>query len=253
MRFVIEGNPIPQKRHRTTTIGGYARQYDPQKKEKERIKGIMTSLLKDWWDSDPNQTNKLLIADYYLISFEFYLPYPKRFKLSNMNLNLWGLEPCNSKPDFDNLEKFVCDCANEILIKDDCQIIQGDVKKYYSSIPRTVINIMPKSHINLSPEAEKILSLVSPTEFVELIEVIDELQKCLQDIDDVERVGQEVFAENSEYHRRQLEATAYSLSLMADKFSPMLQKITKKCPEYWKKCKKIEQCCDSYGIGKTLC
>lgn len=44
-------------------------------------------------------------------------------------------------PDFDNFEKFICDCMNKIVFKDDKQIVSCRSDKRYSDQPRTEILI----------------------------------------------------------------------------------------------------------------
>jgi len=46
-----------------------------------------------------------------------------------------------SKPDLDNYIKFVLDCLNEILFKDDAQIVRISSAKAYGESPRTEIMI----------------------------------------------------------------------------------------------------------------
>lgn len=45
------------------------------------------------------------------------------------------------KPDFDNIGKVVCDSLNGIAYRDDAQIVDGLVRKFYSDTPRVVVKI----------------------------------------------------------------------------------------------------------------
>lgn len=45
------------------------------------------------------------------------------------------------KPDFDNIGKIVCDSLNGIAYRDDSQIVDGLVRKFYSTNPRVVVTI----------------------------------------------------------------------------------------------------------------
>jgi len=40
------------------------------------------------------------------------------------------------KPDVDNLAKVVCDALNKIAYRDDAQVVDAQVSKYYSDQPR---------------------------------------------------------------------------------------------------------------------
>ena len=46
-----------------------------------------------------------------------------------------------NKPDLDNILKFVCDCFNEILFKDDAQVVSIQAIKRYGDNPRTEITL----------------------------------------------------------------------------------------------------------------
>lgn len=46
------------------------------------------------------------------------------------------------KPDFDNIGKVICDALNKIAYRDDSQIVDAQVRKFYSDRPRVVVTIM---------------------------------------------------------------------------------------------------------------
>ena len=68
------------------------------------------------------------------------------------------------KPDCDNVLKIVADSLNQIAYKDDSQIVETSVKKYYAEIPRVEVEIYHISdpdtiydgliEINIEEEAE---------------------------------------------------------------------------------------------------
>lgn len=47
-----------------------------------------------------------------------------------------GLIRPTKKPDVDNLTKVVCDALNKIAYRDDAQVVDAQVSKYYSDQPR---------------------------------------------------------------------------------------------------------------------
>ena len=49
------------------------------------------------------------------------------------------------KSDWDNVGKIIADSLNEIAYKDDVQIVDGQVRKFYSSEPRVVVTIQEAS------------------------------------------------------------------------------------------------------------
>lgn len=45
------------------------------------------------------------------------------------------------KPDWDNIGKVVADSLNQIAYRDDAQIVEAVVKKYYADVPRIEVTI----------------------------------------------------------------------------------------------------------------
>ena len=45
------------------------------------------------------------------------------------------------KPDFDNIGKIVCDALNDIAYHDDAQIVDAQVRKFFSDDPKVVVTI----------------------------------------------------------------------------------------------------------------
>lgn len=45
------------------------------------------------------------------------------------------------KPDFDNIGKIICDALNGIAYRDDAQIVDALVRKFYSDTPRVIVEI----------------------------------------------------------------------------------------------------------------
>lgn len=45
------------------------------------------------------------------------------------------------KPDFDNIGKIVCDALNDIAYHDDAQIVDAQVRKFFSDDPKAVVTI----------------------------------------------------------------------------------------------------------------
>jgi Holliday junction resolvase RusA-like endonuclease len=45
------------------------------------------------------------------------------------------------KPDLDNIAKIICDSLNTIAYKDDSQIVEMEIRKFYSDVPRVVVTL----------------------------------------------------------------------------------------------------------------
>jgi len=52
-----------------------------------------------------------------------------------------GIIRPTKKPDIDNICKIICDSLNKIAYHDDSQIVDCQVRKFYSERPRVVVTI----------------------------------------------------------------------------------------------------------------
>lgn len=129
MKYIIEGQPIPLARPRIS--GRHC--YDSQKQYKLAY-GIMLQ--------NQHGDQKLFEKPLHLDAV-FYFKKP----LANMNRQTSRLKPNKqykedgtayaSKPDLDNLAKFLLDVCNGILFRDDCLVASMTIKKVYGDISRT--------------------------------------------------------------------------------------------------------------------
>ena len=70
----------------------------------------------------------------------FYMQIPKSYSAKKQRA-LEGKYHC-SKPDNDNLQKFIEDLVKNLIIEDDSQIAVTSARKIYSSNPRTVFSFV---------------------------------------------------------------------------------------------------------------
>src|SRR5260221_8905389 len=124
--ITIIGTPVPWKSH-----GGYGRRsFKPLWRERE------------FYQEKIREQYKVSIllgsikADYY-----FYLPILKSFSFKKKLLAAEGKIRPDKLPDRDNCAKFLSDCLQGIIFKDDGQIVAGSVEKLYHESPRTYIRI----------------------------------------------------------------------------------------------------------------
>lgn len=145
MEITIPGDPIAKARARTVRRGKISMSYDPQQVQKEYCKNFLKWKLKTLFESNDKEIlielNKIASAEFFSVDIESYMPIPKSLSKHKRKALEGDCIYHNKKPDGDNLMKFVFDCANGILFKDDSQIVKGSFEKIYSSNPRTVINI----------------------------------------------------------------------------------------------------------------
>ncbi len=142
----VEGVPKSQKRHRTSSVNGYIRNYDPSSKDKSVFEKKLT------------QSNPKLLTGAISLSLTFYMPRPKNhYRTGRYKHKLKGKSPVYhlNKPDIDNLIKFVLDSGNGILWKDDSQIFQIEALKKYCKYPRTEIEYWEIPYENTRERIEK--------------------------------------------------------------------------------------------------
>lgn len=70
-----------------------------------------------------------------------YYSIPKSASKKKAELMKGGIIRPTKKPDVDNLAKCVADSINNIAYKDDSQIVEMVINKYYCEIPRVVVEL----------------------------------------------------------------------------------------------------------------
>jgi Holliday junction resolvase RusA-like endonuclease len=127
MRLMILGEPCAKQRPRL----GKGFTYTPEKtvnyetlvkqlyilQQKERLEGAL----------------KLTVNAFFSI--------PKSTSKKNKEKMLQGEIRPTKKPDWDNVGKIISDALNEMAYKDDCQIVDAIVRKWYSDNPRVEVEI----------------------------------------------------------------------------------------------------------------
>lgn len=133
IKLVILGEPTAQKRHRHTSRGKFVRTYDPSQSDKQDFLSIVQK-----------QAPKSPIEGPIKITIACFFSRPKSHYRSGKNAHLlkdnhpkWH----TTKPDGDNLLKFVKDALNKVYWRDDSLICDERVVKLYSDKPRTEIYI----------------------------------------------------------------------------------------------------------------
>ena len=75
------------------------------------------------------------------MEIKIYRPLLKSFSKKKTALALAGELRPTSKPDLDNYAKILADGLNEIIYKDDAQIIEIIVEKFYGDPPRAEVTL----------------------------------------------------------------------------------------------------------------
>jgi len=136
MRIEIPGNPISKNRPRFARRGRFVKTYSDQTTES----GL-------FFLSAMEQVGEKLFGPLF-VQFRFEIARPKSHYGTGKNSGKlkpsapqW---PHGQKQDFDNLEKFACDCLNGLAWEDDRQIVEAHTKKIWADSPegaKTVIVI----------------------------------------------------------------------------------------------------------------
>lgn len=132
IQFIVYGEPVAKGRPRFARRGNFVSTYTPKKtKDAERIFQLEALQYKP----------KEILVGPLKIEIDVYRSIPKSASNKNMELMLKGLIRPISRPDCDNYEKLVLDAMNGIFWKDDSQICETNVRKWYSTAPRIEIKL----------------------------------------------------------------------------------------------------------------
>ncbi len=139
MKITVPAVPVaqPRQRHRViTTESGktFAHNYTPKDDPVNSYKATVRLAARDLGLIEP-------IDGPVRVDIDFYLPRPKRLMRRK---DPPGAIPHTAKPDRDNLEKATTDALKGLLWRDDAQICDGRVRKWYAEkdgVPRVEIEI----------------------------------------------------------------------------------------------------------------
>jgi Holliday junction resolvase RusA-like endonuclease len=134
VQFTVSGEPKGKGRPKFTTIHGHAQAITP----KDTV--IYENLVKMMYSTqcgaakfpDGAQLEMTIIA---------YFAIPKSASKKKREEMILGKIRPTKKPDMDNIVKIIADALNQIAYKDDSQIVDTLVRKYYSDNPRVEIII----------------------------------------------------------------------------------------------------------------
>ncbi len=141
LRFVVDGRPGAKGRPRFTGKGGHARTYTPKKtiNYEAFVKFCAMNAIAanpEGWRRDG--AYEVYIGAYFAI--------PKSRPKAYRELALIGNIRPTTRPDFDNIEKIVCDALNGITWMDDSQVVISYTEKIYADEERVVVLIKDITH-----------------------------------------------------------------------------------------------------------
>lgn len=129
----IYGEPQGKGRPRFSTVCGHAKTRTPDQTV------IYENLVKTEYR---NQSGVRFPDDAMLdVRVMAYYTIPKSISKKKRQAMLDHKVRPTKKPDFDNIGKVICDSLNGIAYRDDAQIVDAQVRKFYSDTPRVVVII----------------------------------------------------------------------------------------------------------------
>ncbi len=134
VRFEVLGEPRGKGRPRFSKIGNFTKAYTDDKtlSYENLVKIEYRRQCEDFRFPDDAELDARIIC-YYTI--------PSSVSKKKKNMMLEHQIRPKKKPDCDNVVKIILDSLNEIAYKDDTQVVDCQVRKFYSDQPRVVITI----------------------------------------------------------------------------------------------------------------
>lgn len=129
--FKIPGEPVAKGRPRVTRWGTHT----PEKTVNYE------TLVKEMYAITYGQT---MLEGELDIEIKLYFQIPKSTSKKKQELMEQGKIRPTKRPDLDNCMKTITDALNGIAYKDDSQIVDAAVRKYYSRTPRAEVCIQQK-------------------------------------------------------------------------------------------------------------
>ena len=128
VQFTVTGEPQGKARPRILRNG---RAYTPKKTAdyENRIRRAFTA------------AGGELTAHPVTVRIAAYYQIPKSASRARRAEMLEGVTLPTKKPDADNVAKVVCDAMNGIAYKDDAQVCELHVMKYYAAVPMIVVTV----------------------------------------------------------------------------------------------------------------
>jgi Holliday junction resolvase RusA-like endonuclease len=134
IQFTVYGTPVAQGRPRFSTQGGFTKAYDPAKSKdfKKYVKLVASEHRPDHLLDGPLK-----------MEVKIYKSILKSFSKKKTQQAEDGIIRPTTKPDVDNYVKGVKDALNSVIWKDDSQVVDLVVSKWYSETPRVEVAIIP--------------------------------------------------------------------------------------------------------------
>ena len=177
--FTVLGEPQGKGRPRFTRVGDYVKTYTPDKT------AAYENLVKIEYE---RQCGGKRFQDEQMLDMRIFAYYgiPKSTSKKRRAMMLKGQIRPTKKPDMDNVVKAVADSLNNVAYKDDTQIVDSMVRKFYSDTPRVKVVIQPVKPI--SEEDKQMMAQREAERRQEFIDLygIDFLRELVQSYEEQE-------------------------------------------------------------------
>lgn len=134
LKFTVLGEPAGKGRPRFRSAGAFVQTYTPEK----TVNYENLVKLEYRRQCGNHKYGKEIPLD---VRITAYFGIPKSASKKKAQLMRDRKIRPMKKPDFDNIGKIVCDSLNDIAYHDDAQVVDAQVRKFFSDDPRVVITI----------------------------------------------------------------------------------------------------------------
>ena len=132
-KFCIHGDPQGKGRPRFSTVCGHVHTRTPDE----------TVLYENLVKTEYRQQVGVKFPDDAMLDVRIfaYYPIPKSASKRKRQAMLEKKIRPTKKPDWDNVGKVICDSLNGIAYRDDAQVVDSMVRKFYGENPKVVVTI----------------------------------------------------------------------------------------------------------------
>ena len=132
-KFCIHGDPQGKGRPRFSTVCGHVHTRTPDE----------TVLYENLVKTEYRQQVGVKFPDDAMLDVRIfaYYPIPKSASKRKRQAMLEKKIRPTKKPDWDNVGKVICDSLNGIAYRDDAQVVDSMVRKFYGETPKVVVTI----------------------------------------------------------------------------------------------------------------
>lgn len=150
--FEVLGEPKGKGRPRFKRAGKYVSTYTPE--ETVLYENLIKIEYRRQCGTARFDDDKHLLMEIYA-----FMSIPKSTSKKKVTQMLMELIRPKKKPDMDNIAKAVADSLNGIAYKDDSQVADLVIRKFYSDIPRIVVNLYSdyEMQVVVTEQQEKVM------------------------------------------------------------------------------------------------